>query len=69
MSLRMNIDDAHRLAKIKPLKIQLPSRLRLRLHQEKVVTGKTIAETVQEALRLHFEGLAAASQNPRLPET
>lgn len=47
------MDDEH-LRETKELKVQLPVRQHIRLHSLKILTDRTISETVAEALQFHL---------------
>lgn len=49
-----SVEDDERLQQDKELKVKLPLEQHLRLHALKVLTGKTISETVADALNEHF---------------
>lgn len=39
----------------KPVKVSLPLKQHIDLHKVKVLTGKTMSETVQDALEMYLE--------------
>lgn len=43
---------------LRELKVLLPRRLAVGLHSEKILTGRTIASLVEEALRDYFDAHA-----------
>lgn len=48
-------NSAKDLSEPKTLKVTLPTKLHLQLHQLKILGGQTISETVQAALETHFD--------------
>lgn len=52
----MMIRDTPRdLEEPKTLKVTLPTKLHLQLHQLKILSGQNISDTVEEALEVYFE--------------
>ncbi len=43
------------LARQKEIKVQIPMELYLKLHQNKIINGELLKDTVQEALDLYLE--------------
>lgn len=43
------------LDRTKPVKVSLPLKQHIDLHRVKVLTGKTMSETVQDALEMYLE--------------
>ncbi|MDX1612122.1 MAG: hypothetical protein R3185_07115 [Candidatus Thermoplasmatota archaeon] len=61
MMIRENQRD---LSEPKTLKVTLPTKLHLQLHQLKILQGQNISDTVEVALRSYFEEIRAEDQGP-----
>ncbi|MDX1612202.1 MAG: hypothetical protein R3185_07515 [Candidatus Thermoplasmatota archaeon] len=47
------------LSEPKTLKVSLPTKLHLQLHQIKILTGTSISDTVTSAVQAHLEAMRA----------
>lgn len=62
---RMHIALAPRTSPVPgQIKVTLSSEMRIKLHSHKLLTGVTIAETVQSALELYFQRAYARPSEP-----
>lgn len=52
----------------KTLKVTLPTRMHLKLHQLKILAGKNISTTVEEALDEYFEQYREGTEASHEPE-
>ncbi|MDX1611421.1 MAG: hypothetical protein R3185_03565 [Candidatus Thermoplasmatota archaeon] len=57
------VDLEAELARRKELKVQVPTELYIKLHQNKILTGTLMSEMVTEALRAYMEE-AMPSEDP-----
>lgn len=53
--------------RLKELKVTVPMELYLKVLRLKLVTGQTIAATLEAALRAHFEAMERGDAGARLP--
>ncbi|MDX1612038.1 MAG: hypothetical protein R3185_06685 [Candidatus Thermoplasmatota archaeon] len=61
----MMIKETRRdLSEPKTLKVSLPTRLHLALHQVKILTGQTISDTVADAIQRHLQELREEPGEP-----
>lgn len=63
----MTIDADVDLDETKTLKVTLPASLHLKLHSLKVLSGKNISETVEEAVEAHLDDEYEDEEIPILP--
>jgi len=59
--VRIQNDEAD-MEESKTMKVQIPTRLHIKLHSLKILSGQTISDTVEEAVESYFEA------NDRVPE-
>lgn len=59
----MDIQTNRDLSESKTLKVALPTRLHIRLHQVKILSGKNISDTVQDALEAYLDDAGPAQGN------
>jgi predicted DNA-binding protein len=52
MRIQTDEDDMN---ESKTMKVQIPTRLHLKLHSLKILSGRTISDTVEEAVETYFE--------------
>lgn len=50
------------LARQKEIKVQIPMELYLKLHQNKIINGELLKDTVQEALDLYLDEFSGDSK-------
>lgn len=60
--LGLDIGDDKDLDERKEMKVQVPVRIRVKLHGLKILEGKNISETVTEALRAYLEQYEEADE-------
>lgn len=47
--------DEEEMEASKTMKVQIPTRLHIKLHSLKILSGQNISETVEEAVESYFE--------------
>lgn len=63
----MTIDADVDLDETKTLKVTLPASMHLKLHSLKVLSGKNISETVEDAVEAHLDDEYEDEEIPILP--
>lgn len=65
-------DEDRDLDRTKPLKVSVPLRQHIELHKLKILTGKNMSETVQDALEMYLAEIrdngGVLAESPEEPE-